>query len=203
MTMEFVDYLNEVLSTESRVEILRFMMNYPTKEFTENELASLTDVSQKTVNRTMPTFVNQGILSVKSMGNANVYSVNSNQYIAEQLQELFEREQKAREELKTMLGEAFKDDDDLISLAIFGSVAEEREEPGSDVDLFILTRDKETTTKKLEEARMEIERRFGNAISEYVLTPEEFENKLGEEPLKSIIASGELILGHPLDQVNE
>lgn len=50
---------------------------------------------------------------------------------------------------------------------------------------------------------MKIERRFGNAISEYVLTPEEFEDKLGEEPLKSIIASGELILGRPLDQVNE
>lgn len=77
------------------------------------------------------------------------YTVNSNQYIAEQLQELFEREQKAREKLKTMLGEAFKDDDDLISLAIFGSVAEGREEPGSDVDLFILTRDKKQQPKNL------------------------------------------------------
>lgn len=201
--MKFTDYLEDVLGTRSRIEILRVMVSYPTKEFTENELSSLIDVSQKTVNRSMSTFVDQGILNVKSIGKANVYSVNSDQYIVEQLQDLYERERKAREELKSMLGNSFRKDDDLISLAIFGSVAEEREGPTSDVDVFILTRDKGATIQKLEEVRDRIERRFGNAISEYILTPEEFENKLGEEPLDSILSSGELILGRPLDQVSK
>ncbi len=75
--MRFTNYLEEILSTKSDVKILRTMFRYPTKEFSESELSRVSKVGQKTVNRAMPKYVSYGILSVRTIGKANVYTLNS------------------------------------------------------------------------------------------------------------------------------
>jgi len=198
--MRFTKYLGEILSTKSDVKILRTLFSYPTKEFNENELSRVSGVGQKTVNRAMPKYVSYGILSVRTIGKANVYTLNSRHYIAEQLRFLFRAEEGAKQGLKHMLGEAFQDDKNVISLAIFGSVVKGKEGPTSDIDIFILTRDKEGTKKKLQKLGDAMMSKFGNVISEYLLTPLEFKEKPGTPTMKEIMAGGELILGKPLEE---
>ena len=197
--MRFVNYLEEILSTKSEVKILRTLFKYPTKEFNENELARVSGVGQKTVNRAMPKYVSHGIVSVRTIGKANVYTLNPGHYIAEQLRSLFRAEEGAKQELKRLLGEAFQDDKTVISLVIFGSVAKGLEEPTSDIDVFILTRNKEGAEKKLQKVGEAVMRRFGNVISGYVLTPREFEEKRGTPAIKEIVVDGELIAGRSLE----
>lgn len=196
--MRFTDYLEEILSTKLDVRILRTLFRYPTKEFNENELARVSKVGQKTVNRAMPKYVGNGIVSVRTIGRANVYTLNSKHYVAEQLKSLFQVEEGAKLELKRMLKEAFRMDETVVSLAIFGSIAKGREGPTSDIDVFILTRDKEGTKKRLQKVMEAVMRRFGNVISEYILTPHEFEEKRRTPTIKEIIVDGELIIGKPL-----
>jgi predicted nucleotidyltransferase len=199
--MRFVNYLEEILSTKSEVKILRTLFRYPTKEFNENELARVSGVGQKTVNRAMPKYVSHGIVSVRTIGRANVYTLNPGHYIAEQLRSLFQAEERAKQELKRLLGEAFHDDKTVISLVIFGSVAKGMEEPTSDIDVFILTRNKERAESKLQKVGEAVMRRFGNVISGYVLTPHEFEEKRGTPTIKEIVADGELVMGRSLEEV--
>ncbi|HID60935.1 MAG TPA: hypothetical protein EYP46_03650 [Hadesarchaea archaeon] len=201
--MRFVNYLDEILSTKSDVKILRTLFRYPTKEFNENELARISGVGQKTVNRAMPKYVSHGILSVRTIGKANIYALNSRHYITEQLKSLFLAEEGAKRELKHLLRKAFYGDKAVISLAIFGSVARGREEPISDIDVFILTRDKKSAERKLRKVGEIIMRRFGNVISGYVLTPRDFEEKRGTPTIKEIVVDGELIVGRSLEEGTE
>jgi len=198
--MRFADYLEEILSTRSDVRILRTLFRYPTKEFNENELARVSKVGQKTVNRAMPKYVSHGVVSVRTIGRANVYTLNSKHYVAEQLKSLFKAEEGAKLELKRMLKETFRADKTVISLAIFGSIAKGREGPTSDIDVFILTQDKDGAKRRLQKAREAVMRRFGNVISEYILTPHEFEEKRRTPTIKEIIVDGELIIGRPLGE---
>ncbi len=198
--MRFTKYLEDILSTKSDVKILRTLLRYPTKEFSENELARVSRVGQKTVNRAMPKYVSYGIVGVRTIGRANVYTLNSRHYVAEQLKSFFQAEEGAKLELKRMLREAFRRDEAVISLLIFGSMAKGREEPTSDIDVFILTRDKRGAKEKLQKVREAVMRRFGNVITEYILTPHGFEEKRGNPTIKEIMVDGELIIGKPLGE---
>lgn len=201
--MRFTNYLDGILSTKSDVKILRTLFRFPTKEFSENELARSSGVGQKTVNRAMPKYVSYGIVSVRTIGRANVYSLNSGHYITEHLRSLFRAEEGAKQELNCLLGNAFRGDKNVISLVIFGSVARDQEEPTSDIDVFILARDKESAEKKLQRAGEAVMRRFSNVISGYILTPREFEEKRKTSTIKEIVAGGELVVGRPLGAVAE
>lgn len=101
--MRFINYLEDILSTKSDIKILRTLIRYPAKEFNESELAEVAGVGQKTVNRAMPKYVNYGILGVRSVGKANVYTLDADHYIVKQLQLLFDAERRSKEELKSWL----------------------------------------------------------------------------------------------------
>jgi len=146
----------------------------------------------------MPKYISYGIVSARTIARANIYSLNSGHYIVEQLRRLFQAEEGAKSELKCLLGDAFKEDKAIVSLVMFGSVARGKEEPTSDIDVFVLAKDKKRVKKKLRAAEETIMKKFGNVISEYVLTPEEFKQKRGTQTIKEIVARGELIVGKPL-----
>lgn len=199
--MRFTKYLEELIGTKSDIKLLRTLLRYPAKEFNENELARVSGVGQKTVNRAMPKYVSHGIVSVRTIGKANVYTLNSRHHVTEQLKSLFRAEEGAKQELKRLLARAFQGDKNVISLAIFGSVVKGKEKPTSDIDVFILARDKESAETKLRGAEEIVMRRFGNVISGYVLTPREFEEKRRTSTIKEIMANGELLVGKPLGDV--
>jgi len=196
--MRFTRYLEELLSTKSDIKILRTLCKYPTKEFNESELARVSGVGQKTVNRAMPKYVSYGIVSARTIARANVYSLNSGHYIVGQLSSLFQAEDGAKLELKRLLRNAFKEDKAIASLVMFGSVARGKEEPTSDIDVLVLTKDKEKAKEKLQVVEEATMKKFGNVISEYILTPEEFKQKRDTQAIREIVAHGELIVGKPL-----
>jgi predicted nucleotidyltransferase len=195
MKMRFTNYLEEIIGKKSDVKILRALLEYPTKEFNENELAGVSKVGQKTVNRAMPKYVSYGMVNVRTIGKANVYTLNLGHYIVKQLKSLFQAEEGAKLELKRLLKDAFLADKAVISLAIFGSVAKGEEEPTSDIDVFILTKDKEGAKERLEKVGAEVMERFGNVISGYILTLKEFEERRRTPTVREIVAHGEFIIG--------
>ena len=199
--MRFTKYLEDLLSAKTDVRILRAMCAYPTKEFNESELARVSGVGQKTVNRAMPKYAGYGIVSARTIGRANVYTLNSGHYIVEQLRQLFEVEKLAKLELEQALRAAFEGDGSLVSLMIFGSLAREEEEPSSDIDVFVITQDKEGAEKRLRAVEEVTMKKFGNVISEYILSPADFKLKRGTQTVKEISAHGELILGRHPDKV--
>jgi predicted nucleotidyltransferase len=198
--MRFTRYLEELLGARSDVKILRTLCRYPTKEFSESELARVSGAGQKTVNRAMPRYVSYGIVSARTIGRANVYTLNPEHYVVGQLRSLFRAEDGAKSELKRLLKNSFDGDKAVISLAIFGSVVRGMEEPTSDIDVFVLTRDKERAEEKLRRVGETAMKKFSNVISGYILTPEEFERKKGTQTIEEIVAYGELVVGKPLGE---
>jgi predicted nucleotidyltransferase len=88
-------------------------------------------------------------------------------------------------------------DPSITSALIFGSVARGEEEPLSDIDLFILTEDKEKAEGAVSELQREVSKRFGNAISPYILSEEDLADEDKIQILEEIRNKHIVVHGKP------
>ena len=91
-------------------------------------------------------------------------------------------------------------------MAIFGSVANMKETLESDIDLLIITiNDKKRQKIKgsLDELSIGMAKKYRVAISQYVLTKEEIQQKYfkGKPIIKSIMNNNILIYGEPIERI--
>ena len=112
--------------------------------------------------------------------------------LAEPLQRLFDVEQALIEQLRERL-EAILRPLPVERAVLFGSVARGEERPESDIDLFVETRgnaEKERVAQALSGASLEFAQRFGNPLSNLVLTRAEIGRGWNPGLLQSIEREG-------------
>jgi predicted nucleotidyltransferase len=94
----------------------------------------------------------------------------------------------------------------IVSIAVFGSIKKGKERPTSDIDLLVLVRNSEDK-RKVEEnfgtVNEKVIGKFGNTISTYIQTTEEFKTKYkkGLALVKNIFKSHKLLFGKPLEDL--
>ena len=197
--VQFNSYLNKIFSQPTKINLLRFLVkNKP--EMTGRELARFCKISHTQVYRILNDFEAQGIVKKSSVGGANLYVLNEkNILVTEVLYSLFQKEKVLLELiLKRLLS---KVENKLLSVVIYGSVAEKRERPISDVDVFLLIKNKKMENS-LKHVLPDIEIKFyeqtGNRLSPVVLSIEEIGEKTKtNKTLISNIFSGKVIMGRP------
>ena len=85
-----------------------------------------------------------------------------------------------------------KTDNNLVEIMLFGSVARDDFGPLSDVDLLLITGNKQTTRKLFSRFREKIYAETGVVIPAIYITPKEFENAI--DPLyKTIRKEGKIL----------
>ena len=196
--MIYHNYLEMLLGSRVKVKILRTLCRHRGKEFTVRELADFLDVSHMGVRKALNDLYEMNAVRVRVIGKSHTIALNAESYAANLADKTFKMEEETLGELVKLLGRRLSGPT-TVSVLIFGSIARGEEEPLSDIDLFILTEDKEKAEVAVSELQGEVSRRFGNAISPYILSGEDLADKDKVQILEEIQRKHLVVCGKPLE----
>lgn len=200
--------LDKILNNEAKVKILRFLCKTEA-EWSGRQIAQEIKVSPAAAHKALRELNNEKALLLRSVGKSYLYCLNrENLIVSELLKPLFKRENKIPEEIYKVIVENIPSSviSTIISIAVFGSVKKRKERPTSDIDLLVLVRNPEDK-RKIEEDFAKVNEkiigRFGNTVSTYIQTVEEFKLKYqrGLTLVKNILRSHSLLFGKPLEEL--
>lgn len=192
--MLFHRYLEALFGSKAKVGVLRALWRHSGKEFTIRELASFLGLSHAGVGKALADLEKVNVVVMKTIGRSYTVRLNAGSYAAHIVEDIFKLEEGTLDELKRTLNEGL-DVPEVISVAIFGSVARGRETSSSDVDLLIVTNHREKVEETVSRLQGEVTSRFGNTLMPYYLSEEEFELKKDTLLMKQIIKNHIIVCG--------
>jgi len=200
--------LDKILSKETKVKILRFLCKTEA-EWSGRQIAKEIKVSPAACHKALRELNNEGALLLRGIEKSNLYSLNKeNLIVSDLLKPLYERESKIPDEIyegivRNISSLVIKD---IVSIAVFGSVKKRKERPTSDIDLLVLVKNSENKGEVEEDFGKVNEKsisRFGNTVSPYIQTVEEFnlKYKKGLSLIKNILKSHRLLFDTSLEEL--
>jgi predicted nucleotidyltransferase len=196
--MRLHNWAESIFGTGSKIRVLRLLVKYPEREFTEREIADEIKMSPNTVNLALKELRNTNILVYRKIGRAQAYKCNTKSALYVSAKKLFESEL----EIKNHLIETIKKYlNKSISCIMFGSFVKGTESYSSDLDLLVITDKKDIMEPRVEKLRTEISEKFGTALSPLILTTKELLAQWNKEYIKRIVKEGILICGKKLEEI--
>lgn len=164
--MKFQKYLENLLGNKIKIKVLRLLVRYENKEFTSRELAKLANTSHTSVLRLINDLESNNIITKEFYSGAHKIKINKESYVYSIIKELINKEQITKEELikdiKTVIPK------EVISAVLYGSIAKEKENEKSDIDILIIA------NKKFKESENNIKAKYGNNLHIMQLTLNKF-----------------------------
>ena len=197
--MLFHQYLEELLGSKLKIKILRTLWRFQEKEFTIRELAKFLGISHTGVRKVLTNLEMTNVVTIRTVGKSYAFKINTKSYAASIIEKIFESEQNTLLELIKMLKKGLSTPE-IVSVALFGSIAQKKEAPLSDVDLLIVTKEREKVENIVLRLQKQVVERFGNSISAYYLTRDDFMKKRKSPLIKQILKNHILILGKPIGE---
>ena len=194
--MLYHNYLEMLLGSRVKVKILRTLCRHRGKEFTVRELADFLNVSHTGVRKALDDLHRLNAIRIRVIGKSHAIAVNAESYAAGLVDGMFRMEEETLSELVKLIRKRLSEST-IASALIFGSIARGEEEPLSDIDLFILTKNKEEAEVVISELQREVSNRFGNAISPYILSEEDLADENKTQILEEIREKHIVICGKP------
>jgi predicted nucleotidyltransferase len=201
--MKFTRPLDNILNTEVKVRILRFLCRTGA-EWNGTQVAKEIGATPAAAHAALQALEGEGVLALRNMGKTHVYNLHEDNFIAANLlKPLFAKEEKI---LDAVIGvikhEIFssKLKKEIVSVALFGSVHLRQDRPASDIDLLLVIKNaaaREAVERLFEEIGQRTAKEFGNALSPYINTRAEFKAKRrkGVAVINNILKSYRLIYG--------
>jgi len=173
--------LLDVLNSKAKVKIIKFLLTHEAS-MSEREIASVLKISHMSVNRTMRELAEFNFVNFITVGKAHLWRVNRKSYAFKALSSLIKGISGIKNPIEDLKGMLLRNlPKTLIKRAVlFGSVAKGSEKVNSDIDVFILVKDKQSKKKlepqieKLSNLCFEV---YGNRLSPYILTEREMKQK--------------------------
>ena len=197
--MKFRISLLEVLNSKTKIKIIKFLLTHEAS-MSEREIASILKVSHMSVNRTMRELAELNFVNFVTIGKAHLWRVNHKSYAFRALSELIKGVsgiQEPIEELKKILLKNLSKT--LIKrIVLFGSIAKGLERTNSDIDIFVLAKNKqskeklESSIEKLSNICFEM---YGNRLAPYILTDQELKQKKNLKVISEIKKGIEIYSG--------
>ena len=195
------DYAAGILGSKTRIRLLRTLARYEGKVFTVRELSTAAGVSHPQASTVLKELERRGVVRLQPVGKAYQVRLNKESYIVSSLIEpLFAAEQSTVGSLISAIAPFF-DDPRIISAAIFGSVARGDEGTASDVDLLIISDDREFASECAARAAVATLPRFGHALSPLILDEEKFLRDCDRDLERSILERYILVRGRDLREM--
>ncbi|MBI5252811.1 MAG: nucleotidyltransferase domain-containing protein [Euryarchaeota archaeon] len=196
--MLFRRYLEMLLGSKVKVKVLRTLWKHKEKEFTIRELGSFLKISHMGIRKVLADLERANAVKIMAVGRSHTIKLNKEGYAAAIVEKIFKLEEETLGELLKMLKKRLCILE-VKSAALFGSVARGEESPLSDIDVFILTNEREKTERAVLQLQREVALKFGNALAPYYLSEDEFVKKKDTPAVRQILRSHVLICGKPLD----
>jgi len=180
------------------LEIIEVLLN-ERKECYLREIAKKTNNSTSSISRQLKLLKNNNVLIERKLGKELMYSLHSKNWIALKLCELIEIQKLEKfynknPEIKLILEDFLGNikDENLVSIATFGSVAKEKYTKESDIDLFVITNKTRDFGREIKKNYAE----YGKNISIVNLTRKELKEKENEPLIKEIIKNHLVLFGY-------
>ncbi|HLD83163.1 MAG TPA: nucleotidyltransferase domain-containing protein [Candidatus Omnitrophota bacterium] len=205
--MKFTKPLDKILNTEAKIRILRFLCR-TNAEWNGSQIAKEIRITPAATHTALRVLQKEGLLTLRNMGKTHVYSLKEGFFlVSDLLKPLFTKEDHILDTVIALIKRKIsssKVKGDIASVALFGSVGACQERPTSDIDLVVVV---ENAKARPEVARLfrevdeRISKQFGNILSPYVNTRNEFKTKYkkGLVVIKNILKTYRLIYGGRLE----
>jgi predicted nucleotidyltransferase len=207
--VKFTKPLDDILNTEAKIRILRFLCR-TNAEWNGSQIAKEIKVTSPAAHTALRALQKEGLLTRRNMGKNHVYGLKEGSFLVSNLlKPLFAKEDRILDRITAMIKRkiaSFRAKNDIISVALFGSVNVHKERPTSDIDLVVVVenaRAKAAIERLFEEIDAKVSNEFGNAVSPYINTRAEFKakQKKGLAVIKSILKSYRIIYGERLEKL--
>lgn len=132
--------MNVLIGTNPQ-KVLNLFLNYPHSEFMEGEIRKITGISKSGINYALRDLVKSGYVDRKQKGKSYFYSLIRSHPVNKQLKVV-----NTIQSLLTLINK-LRDICDVITL--FGSAARGEDHEESDIDLFIISHNKEEAADRV------------------------------------------------------
>ena len=207
--MKFTKPLDEILNTEVKIRILRFLCR-TNAQWNGSQIAKEIKITPAATHTALRALQKEGVLTLQNMGKTHVYSLKEDSFlVSDLLKPLFAKEDNILDTIIVLIKRKIsssKIKEDILSVALFGSVSASQERPTSDIDLVVVienARIKPVVERLFGEVDEKVSKQFGNTFSPYVNTRSEFKakHKKGLAVVKSILKTYRLIYGEKLENL--
>lgn len=189
-------FWEDILGSRAKVNVLRMLFKFKAKTFTGRELAESIRLTHTGVRRALRELQAANLVMIEYHGRSNLITLNPDSYVYNVLQTLFDVEANTFysfvQELKNEVPNG------TVSCAVFGSVGRGTEKLDSDVDVLFITDAKEAVQKFVEDKQQFFVKRYGNVITPYIMSKNEFTRKKNTSFVKGVLESYKLIKGEDL-----
>lgn len=205
--MKIHNKLDEILGCGSQIKILRFLFSEK-DEHTGRAIARSINMSSSSTYKTLQGLKAEGLISLRRKGNAVLYKLKEENYFVQKLlMPLLKQEGSIYGDIISLIRRnLLHEKKDIVSIALFGSVARKEETSKSDIDLLIIVRSnngKDKINRVMDKLNIDIAKKFGASIMPYILTQEEIKIKhvKRQAVIKAILDNNRLIYGSPIERI--
>ncbi len=181
------------------LKIVELLARDTEKKFTINEIAKALKEYYSFVHRTVNKLAKDGVVTRDKAGNSYLCTLNTaseRTRVLIQLSEIEKRDElyDSNKELKLVLEDFVKSAGsqiDIASIVLFGSYAKGSATKESDIDVLLISREKEGIDK----VTKEIHAKYGKEISIVLMSPKDFKKQKDNALIKEIINSHYILHG--------
>ena len=199
--MRFHQLAETVLTSPARTAVVRTLARTPDKSWTGRELARAAGVSPRWAIDTLRILEEEGAVWRQRVPPASLWTPAPDHVLFELLAPALGVDREAQRMLEAELRRGLSSVRPVLAIW-FGSTAQGREAPTSDIDLLVVVRsarDVAAVEAALERMGARLMVRFGNILSSIVLTEPAFRGRKSRGFVKSALQEGRWIVGGPTD----
>jgi len=198
-------YLDRILGSATKINILNTLIANPQRSFVEKELAKESGCSLSEINRQIKDLVSSNLVLFQKMAKVKIYRINEKHFLFKTLSKLFKDLNIVYKEIAENLVKFVTKDFDIKCIILVGSLSKEAirsdiVESPSDIDLVFVAK-READVKKIKDALIdyinsEISKAYGIALYPVVVSEDYYRRGLLDNSL--IIeaqAKGEVLYG--------
>lgn len=140
--------LEDVLGSKNKIKIIRFLLKRKNWEFNITELSKDLGINKGNISNLVKELEKNDILTVNKKGKILLFKLTDNFLVRNILEPLFNKESSFFEQYTNKIKNVCKTDKNIISVILYGSVASDKANLKSDIDIFIITNNKKTDIKE-------------------------------------------------------
>ena len=163
--------LEKLISSSARVKIIRLLLLNEEKRYYQREIAELTGLPVRAVQREGIRLTEMGLLHRTEDGNRVYFQANPACSIFPELKRILLK----TVALESLLGDALAGGEQIEIAFIYGSYAASRETISSDIDLFVIGF---TSSRQLSTALRPVQAEIQRDVNYHLVTPEDLQEKI-------------------------
>lgn len=193
--------IEEIINTEAKVRIMKFLSSFPDTQFQAVELARMTRLSVSRTSECLKDLVDKGVLESRKIGKGYLFKVNKSNYLSKIILDVFRKEKKFVDIIAKDFVSKIKRLGKVKNIVLFGSALKELK-IGSDVDFLIVSED-EMDRSIVSKIGADLTEKYGFPVSSVLMTVDELKRKAknGEGFVIELIANGKVVFGKSLEEI--